>query len=416
MRADSRYPRSFTSIAVLGVTVAVTGCGPREPAEAMGATGGAPGAMVHDGQELWGHYLQPEPWPNGLPDNQGHAHAGWTWGSQGAVFAESPDKIWIAMRGELPLPAGNDPWTPYALIEPSRGNAPPTDDTNGSRGYERRYLHTMFAVNSNGDVVEHWPQLDAFYDHRGGRGPHKIKISPYDPEKHIWIVDDNLHQIHKFTYAGEHVLTHGELSVPGRGPNNFNRPTDIAWLPDGTYFISDGYVGTRVAKYGPDDQFIMDWGREPADPDNPGPNEFDTVHAIAISRARLLYVSDRAHARIQVFDENGNFQFMFPTGPRGASLPYAIEIMTEPSGEEFLWIADGGTGRMLKYDLQGNYLYGWGLPGNEYGQFNGPHSLTTDQDGNLYIAEVFAGRIQKFIPRPGADPAKLVGQQLRSAW
>lgn len=413
MQANVTGHGFLTALAVLA-TLATAGCDPQESASANEGMSGAPGGeVVHDGQELFGHYLQPEPWPNGLPDDATHTHAGWTWGSQGAVFVESPDKIWIATRGELPLPPGNDPWTPYALIEPSRGNAPPTDDEDGSRGYERRYVHVIIAVNAAGDLVEYWPQHDALFDVRGGRGPHKIKISPYDPEKHIWIVDDNLHQIHKFSYEGELLLTHGERGVPGRGPNNFNRPTDIAWLPDGTYFISDGYVGTRVAKYDANDNFIMDWGQEPADPDNPGPNEFDTVHAIAISRDRLLYVSDRAHARIQVFDENGQFQFMFPTGPRGESLPYAIEIMTDPSGEEFLWIADGGTGRMLKYDLQGNYLYGWGTPGNGYGHFHGPHSLTTDQNGNLYIAEVFAGRVQKFIPRPGADRAKLVGQQLR---
>jgi sugar lactone lactonase YvrE len=369
-------------------------------------------AGEHDGQELFGQYQQPEPWPQPLPDTD-HAHTDWTWSSQAAVYAESPDRIWIAMRGELPLPPGNLPFTPYALIEPFRGNASPNDD-NGTRGYERRYLHVMFAVNADGELVEYWPQHDQLFDVRGGRGPHKIKISPYDPEKHIWVIDDNLHQIHKFSYDGELILTHGEQSVPGRGPNNFNRPTDIAWLPDGTYFISDGYVGTRVAKYDADDNFIMDWGQEPADPDNPGPNEFDTVHAITISADGLLYVSDRAHGRIQVFDADGNFQFMFSTGPRGESLPYAIEVMTDPSGEEFLWIADGGTGRMLKYDLQGNYRYGWGTPGNEYGHFNGPHSITTDQDGNLYVAEVFAGRIQKFVPRPGADHRKLVGQQLRN--
>ena len=39
--------------------------------------------------------------------------------------------------------------------------------------------------------------------------------------------------------------------------------------------------------------------------------------------------------------------------------------------------------------------------------------MTTDQDGNLYLAEVFNGRVQKFRPKPGADPAKLVGQELR---
>ena len=408
--------RCYSIVAVLATT-AIAGCSAQESAsqpeamseESMGSM--QSGMLVHDGQELYGHYMQPEPFPRPLPDDD-HSHDGWTWGSMGAVYAENPDKIWIAMRGELPLPPGNAPWTPYALLDPFRGNAPPTDD-NGNRGYERRYLHVMIAVNSDGDLVEYWPEQDGLFDVRGGRGPHKIKISPYDDDKHIWVVDDNLHQIHKFTYDGDLVLTHGERGVSGRGPNNFARPTDIAWLPDGTYFISDGYVGTRVAKYDADDNFIMDWGQEPADPANPGPYEFDTVHAITISEDRLLYVSDRAHARIQVFDENGEFQFMFPTGPRGESLPYAVEVMRDPSGEEVLWIADGGTGRMLKFDMEGNFLYGWGTPGNDYGHFNGPHSITTDQDGNLYISEVFAGRVQKFVPRAGADPRKLVGQQLR---
>jgi hypothetical protein len=36
-----------------------------------------------------------------------------------------------------------------------------------------------------------------------------------------------------------------------------------------------------------------------------------------------------------------------------------------------------------------------------------------DQEGNLYVAEVFGGRVQKFRPRPGADPAKMMGQEPR---
>ena len=63
------------------------------------------GSLVHDGQELFGHYYQPEPFPQPLPDDL-HSHEGWTWGSMAAVFAESQDRIWIAMRGELPLPEG----------------------------------------------------------------------------------------------------------------------------------------------------------------------------------------------------------------------------------------------------------------------------------------------------------------------
>jgi peptidylamidoglycolate lyase len=151
----------------------------------------------------------------------------------------------------------------------------------------------------------------------------------------------------------------------------------------------------------------MDWGEAPKDPNNPGPNEWNTVHSIAISNDRKLYVVDRGHHRVQVFDENGKFLDMFKTGVN--SLPYAHLISTD----QFLWIADGGTNRILKYDLNGNYLYGWGTHGSPLGQFYGPHSLTVDQEGNLYVAEVFNGRVQKFHPKKGADPAKLVGQELR---
>ena len=67
----------------------------------------------------------------------------------------------------------------------------------------------------------------------------------------------------------------------------------------------------------------------------------------------------------------------------------------------------------MKYDLNGKYLYGWGGPGGQPGQFAGPHSITVDQEGNLYLAEVFNGRVQKFKPKPNADKAKLVGQEQR---
>ena len=55
-----------------------------------------------------GHYRVNESWPKPLPDTR-HSHDGWTWGSFGGVYAESPDRIWLAMRGELPLPEGRRP-------------------------------------------------------------------------------------------------------------------------------------------------------------------------------------------------------------------------------------------------------------------------------------------------------------------
>ena len=367
------------------------------------------------GQEEFGPYELVENWLQPLPDGpDGIKHEGWTWGSVGAIFAETPDRIWIAQRGELPLPKDAKAWTPYGMLTPERtatGNDDGLDATCQKvekRGWERRYHHVIFVVDRNGKLVQSWPQHDKLFAAPCGRGPHKIKMSPYDPEKHVWVFDDQLHVIYKFTYDGQLVMTLGTKGQKGRdGGKLFDRPTDIAWLPDGTFFISDGYGGKRVAKFDKDGKFIMDWGEAPKDPNNPGPNEWNTVHSIAVSNDRRVFVVDRGHHRIQVFDENGKFLDMWTTGVR--SLPYAHLITTD----QFLWIADGGTNRIVKYDLSGHYLYGWGTGGAPWGQFNGPHSLTVDQEGNLYIAEVFNGRIQKFRPRPGADPAKLIGPELR---
>ncbi len=380
------------------------------------------------GQEEFGPYELVPDWPKPLPDGpDGVKHAGWTWGSNGAVYAESPDRIWFAMRGELPLPEGAKPWTPYGMLgQPSgdpnyatrtvnRGNATGNPDRMGAtclptppRGWERRMHHVIFVLDRNGNQVQHWAQNDKIFEGPCARGPHKIKMSPYDPAKHVWVIDDQLHQIFKFTYDGKLVMTLGTKGERGRDAGNlFDRPTDIDWLPDGTFFISDGYGGTRVAKFDKDGKFLMEWGGPPKDPNNPGPNEFNTVHSISISKDRRLFVADRGHHRMQVFDENGKFLDMFVLGMR--SSPY-FHIVT---ADQTLWISDGGTHRFIKYDLNGNYKYGWGGPGPQLGQFAGPHQFTVDQEGNLYVAEVFNGRVVKFKPKPGADPAKMVGQEFR---
>jgi hypothetical protein len=373
------------------------------------------------GQDEFGPYEPVANWPQPLPDGpDGVKHEGWTWGSVGAVFAETPDRIWIAQRGELPLPAGTKPWTPYGMLNPTRGLA--TGNADGlsatcepvpKRGWERRWHHSVFIVDRNGKLVDEWPFMEKmFAQDKCGRGPHKIKMNPYDPEKHVWIIDDQQHVIWKFTYDGKLVMTLGTLGKRGRDAGRlFDRPTDIDWLPDGTFFISDGYGGVRVAKFDKDGKFLMDWGSAPKDPNNPGPNEWNTVHSIAISKDGRLFVVDRGHRRFQVFDVNGKFLDMFTTGVN--SSPYYHFISTD----QYLWVGDGGTNRIVKYDLDGHYLYGWGAGGGlssgRPGTFNGPHQLATDQEGNLYVAEVFNGRVQKFRPKPNADPAKVVGQELR---
>jgi NHL repeat-containing protein len=428
---------SLVVLSVLGTVLVAFVLIGRSATDLNAATGQAvPGRVTQEigGQEEFGPYDVVHPFPQPLPDGpDGVKHDGWTWGSIGGVFAETPDKIWIALRGELPLPPGAKPWTPYIELPwknldilgppsqqpadaPGRKATGYRDGESGGgrdeprRGWEPRWHHQVIVVDRNGKMVEWWQDLDNknnVFDVPRGRGIHKIKMSPYDPEKHVWIIDDEKHMFYKFTRDGKLVQKWGELGVKGRDGNHFNRPTDIDWLPDGTFFITDGYGGKRVAKFDKTGKFLMDWGQAPKDPKKPGPNEFNTPHSIAISKDRRLFVSDRSHKRIQVFDENGKFLFLFSTGAN--SSPYTLLV----SGDQYLWVGDGGTQNILKYDLNGHYLYSWGRYGTNPGGFYGPHQMTVDQDRNFYTGDVFGGRVNKFRPKPNADPAKVMQPELK---
>jgi len=61
-------------------------------------------------------------------------------------------------------------------------------------------------------------------------------------------------------------------------------------------------------------------------------------------------------------------------------------------------------------------MYSWGMWGPHPGGMWGVHGMSADTDGNFYVAEVDNGGVQKYRPRPGANPAFLVGKPVRSAW
>jgi len=344
-------------------------------------------AQEKGGEDETGPYQVVLNWPQVLPSHQDQK--GFTWGSTGGVFAESPDRVFVLQRGELPLPEGVKP-TPGVIF-----GAPGRPATGG----QPRFQNCIMIVDRNGRLVESWTQWDEMF--KGGRGPHKIRISPYDSERHVWVIDDNLHQVFKLTRDGKKlVLTLGERLVPGNDEKHFSRPTDIAWLPDGTFFISDGYTNTRVVKFDPNGKFLMTWGKP-----GTGPGEFNLVHSVAIDGKRRVYVSDRSNSRIQIFDENGKYLDEWGN----IRSPYDLFM----AADQHLWVSDGVTNKILKYDLNGKLLYSWGTFGQFPGGLWGGHQIGADSEGNFYVAEVFNGRAQKFRPRPGADPAKLVGAPMR---
>src|SRR5881394_2585047 len=106
-----------------------------------------------------GDYEPVVPWPQPLPDTD-LSHAGWTWGSGAGVWAESPDKVWVAQRGEIELPPGAEPWICACLVEPKRTNTGSRDYSGKPYFYKQRRHHLVFAVDRNGKTIVEWLQHD----------------------------------------------------------------------------------------------------------------------------------------------------------------------------------------------------------------------------------------------------------------
>jgi DNA-binding beta-propeller fold protein YncE len=414
---------------------------PRQPAGAAeGETPPTAGFAAVAGeigeQDVSGPYAVQEGWPKDLSTLPGHE--AWTWGAGQGIFAENPNRVYVLFRGELPnlkeppvtrlpqigpslqFPVGGLPWrsaTATALPgsggtgqDPEqgmanwRGRTPPYREL----GVDARWEHCLVVVDAQGNIVEEWTQWDKIF-----KRPHAVYVNPYDPQKHVWVVDDHMHAIYKFTNDGKQLVqTIGTPTMPGADATHFNRPTFMAWDPDGNFYVADGYNGTRVAKFDANGTFLLDWGEKGEAGKETRPNYMNNVHGIAVDpETRRVYVNDRANHRIQIFDQDGKYlsEWSIKVRPSSLHLLYMGQ-------DRMLWTFDRNTQKLVKYDLEGRLQYAWGAVGDFPGTLWGVHGMSVDQEGNFYVAEVDSGRVQKFRPRPGANPDFLVGKPVYAAW
>jgi DNA-binding beta-propeller fold protein YncE len=224
------------------------------------------------------------------------------------------------------------------------------------------------------------------------QAPHSVAI---DPQDNIWYVDAGSdlivkldQQTHLQMVYGKrpeswtwetHVVEHGAT-----GPAFFYQPTGIAFAPDGSMFVTDGYGNSRVAHFAMDGNFVKDWGRRGADVE-----QFNTPHGIVIDSKGILYVADRGNRRIQVFDAGGKFLKVW----NNVGAPWSVCITPGPN--QVIWSADGVSGRFYKLDLNGNVVGEFGKAGKLAGQFGWTHAIACPSENVIYAAEELNYRVQK---------------------
>ena len=323
------------------------------------------------------------------------AEEGFAFGGSSGVFAESPNRIFVAQRGETRLP---DP-----IPAEFSGFA-------GSIGINvlfatdlRVWEHCLYTLDGDGNVREMWDQWDHLCEGSDGPGPHRLRINPYDPERRVWLVNETFHQIYVFSNDGSELLkTLGEKNVPGDDETHFGRPQDVAFLPDGRILVADGLDNHRVIILDADGNYISEFGGF-----GDGPGQFNGIHALGIGPEGLIFALDRSGGRVNVFrttDNPAEVEFVDVWGGFGLTLDIIVN-------DDAIWFTAFGPGRLvnfIKMDFEGNRLYTGVVPRELPDGYIEVHTFSVDSDGNLFGGDNQYGRTQKFVPKPDADPDLLI--------
>ncbi len=326
-------------------------------------------------------------WPKPLPNH-------WLLGSTIGVDADTQDHIWIIHRGNLTAnesPVLQDP--PFA--EECCVPAPP-----------------ILEFDPEGNLVGSWGGPGDGYDWPVSN--HGITIDHMD---NVWIGGNGGGDSHalKFTRGGEFLL---QVGVAGRDPDSlsldsFGRIAKISFDgPENEIYFADGYGNKRVAVVDADTGEVKRfWGAYGNEPDDNYPGRYTPgatplqqfqgpVHCAEVSNSGLIYVCDRGHDRIQVFQKDGTFvdeMFVLPN-TTGSGSAWDIAFSRDPN-QSYIYVADGVNQRVHIIDREKlEHLTSFGDGGRQPGQFFGAHSITVDSQGNIYTTETYEGkRVQKFV-------------------
>lgn len=91
--------------------------------------------------------------------------------------------------------------------------------------------------------------------------PHGITV---DGDNNVWVTDVALHQVMKLNreVAGDNpLMVLGKKFTPGNNAECFCKPTSVAVLPNGDFFVADGYCNARIVKFNSVGVRILEWGR-----------------------------------------------------------------------------------------------------------------------------------------------------------
>jgi len=192
----------------------------------------------------------------------------------------------------------------------------------------------------------------------------------------------------------------------GSGEYTYSEIADWAKLPQGwtLHEVADVVVDAQDRVYvfcrgehpvtvlERDGSFIGSWGE----------GLFIRPHGLTLGPDETLYCADDGAHCIYKCTLDGEVLMTIGTpgepAHRGSGMPFnqPTKVALCPETGD-LYIADGyGNARVHRFSPDGRHILSWGTYGTDPGQFNLVHSIATDAEGRVYVADRESHRVQIF--------------------
>jgi len=184
-------------------------------------------------------------------------------------------------------------------------------DTHGLAQDEQGLIYVAHTVNKSsmrGEAIVVYDSSGRFVrafgeEFRGGA--HGLGIRSEQGSEVLYHCDINQCKIVKTTLGGQVLWAHGyptEDQAYRQRPIDFV-PTNVAFLPNGDFYVGDGYGSHHVLRFSSSGKFLGEVGGP-----GRGDGEFDTPHGLYVDRRgkdSVLVIADRGNRRLQTFDSKG---------------------------------------------------------------------------------------------------------------
>ena len=177
-------------------------------------------------------------------------------------------------------------------------------------------------------------------------------------------------------------------------------------LPDGWSFKEAAAVGVdskdNVYVFNRGEHPVIIFDREGNFLSSWGEGVFPRAHGVTMGPDDTIFLTDDGDHTMRHCTLDG--KVLMTLGISGKPAPFmsgdpfnrCTHLAIDPSNGDF-FISDGyGNARVHKYSPDGKLLLSWGESGTGPGQFNIAHTIATDKDGWVYVADRENQRMQVF--------------------